>query len=126
MLEVFPFEGQAELVPELRQPLRGRVPWSGELVYELPTGVVPMLVTNTPIVRDGEVVGMIAVAADISARVAVEARLEARAGMQTEVARLGQLALRSIGTGAVAAGVVEAVGTVLGRRGDARRGLDGR
>ena len=43
--------------------------------YHLPDGAVPMLVTNTPIVRDGEVVGMIGVAADISARVAAEARL---------------------------------------------------
>jgi len=113
VLETLPFRGQDALVPELRAQLRAKTPWTGELVYDLPLGAVPMLVTNTPIVRDGEVVGMIGVAADISARVEAQARLEAQAHMQSEVARLGQLALRSVGTGAVAAGVVEAVGTVL-------------
>jgi diguanylate cyclase (GGDEF)-like protein/PAS domain S-box-containing protein len=115
VLELLPFDGLADVLPELRAALQARVPWSGELTYHLPGGrSLPMLVTNTPIVRDGEVVGMIGVAADISARVEAEERLEARARMQAEVARLGQLALRSVGTGAVAAGVVEVVGTVLG------------
>ncbi len=113
LLETLPFEGQNELVPELRQRLHDQIPWSGELVYHLPVGTVPMLVTNTPIVRDDVVVGMIGVAADISARVAAETRLEARARMQAEVARVGQLALRTVGTGAVAAAVADAVGTVL-------------
>ncbi len=114
VLDLLPFTDMETVLPEIQAALGDRVPWSSELEYHLPgERTVLMQVTNTPIVRDGKVVGMIGAAADISHRVQTAARMEARSRMQDEVVRLGQLAIVEASANRLADAVVAAVGTTL-------------
>jgi diguanylate cyclase (GGDEF)-like protein/PAS domain S-box-containing protein len=114
--QVLPSPDQAERAPELLAALSQSRRWTGELVVRRRDGShVPVRAVHNPVLDDvGRLKAVITVASDATEIHAARSRLEARAEMQAEVARLGQLALGEAGLDAVLDAVTVGAARVLG------------
>ncbi|MCD9622280.1 sensor domain-containing protein [Rhabdothermincola salaria] len=113
--EVFPRPTAGEAIHDVMRTVRDGHPWSGELAFDLPDGRRRWIMANLAQIREGQGAGgVIGVATDITSQVRDRQHLESRERMQSEVSRLGQMALATHELGAVAAAIADSAGQTLG------------